>query len=343
MNFYFSRSKQVENFYGLHEHRSEDNYIYLDDGWTQKDDYFFKGISSSWCKIYFGHSLRIETNKLRDFPIYHNNKDVSNFVVMDQNVPVNGMVSFNDSVHITYDGGFYPRLPNDVLTFKECKDLLYDAVIENVGTFAANNTKKILMPDQNGIDTLTVRSVFDHLGVGYKLFRLNNEKPSLTQLGTKLAEDHWGFAQIREDDGCVVVGGYYGDEWGLRNPYYVNALLSNRGVSLIDCFDATGDCYMKKYFEKYRTKCENQTALSREQVMSQICNDFQIWHLHGTTFLSPLKHYSLLSLLSADTDTIISQVTDAKLSKAIIQDCNPTLLVEIDVHKNQDDPSWFPE
>lgn len=342
MNFYFSRSRQVENFYGLHEHNFGKTFLYLDDGWTQKDDYFFKGISSSWCKIYFGDTLRVETNKFRDFPIYHDDHAVSNFIVMDHSVPVDGIVSYNGSVEVSYVDGFYPRLPNDLLTFKECKDLLYDAVIENVGTFAANNRKKVLMPDQNGIDTLTVRSVFDYLGVGYELFRLDEQKPKLSPLCTRLAEKHWGFAQVREDDGCVVVGGFYGDEWGLRNPYYVNAILSRRDVSLAQSFDKINDCYMKKYFENYRAKCNEQPSISREEVMSQICNDFQIWHANGTTFLSPLKHHSLLVLLSADTDTMVSQVTDATLSKAIIKDCNPALLDRIDHHKNQSDPSWFP-
>jgi hypothetical protein len=78
-----------------------------------------------------------------------------------------------------------------------------------------------------------------------------------------------------------------------------------------------------------------------ETLITQICNDFQIWHINKTYFLSPLKHISLLTLLSADTQTVIDQVTDAKLSKAIIEKCNPKLLDLIDPLKNQHDPNYF--
>ena len=104
----------------------------------------------------------------------------------------------------------------------------------------------------------------------------------------------------------------------------------------------TKNPYMKEYFENYRKKCSANSILSTEELITQICNDFQIWHLNKTYFFSPLKHISLLTLLSADTETLLGQVTDAKLSKAIIEKCNPKLLDLIDPLKNQNDPVWFP-
>ena len=98
---------------------------------------------------------------------------------------------------------------------------------------------------------------------------------------------------------------------------------------------------MKGYFETYREKCVSKSEMAVEELISQICNDFQIWHLNNTKFLSPLKHISLLNLLTADNQTIIDQVTDAKLSKSIIEKCNPSLLRLIDNRKNQSDPSYF--
>ena len=98
---------------------------------------------------------------------------------------------------------------------------------------------------------------------------------------------------------------------------------------------------MKKYFENYRKKCSVKSTHTIEQLVSQICNDFQIWHLNDTKFLSPLKHISLLNLLSADSETVIGQVTDAKLSKSIIEKCNQGLLDMIDSRKNLKDPNYF--
>ena len=340
MNFVCSTSKQ-KNVLGLVEHKFNDNHIYLDTGWSREDDYFFKGISSSWCKIYFDGAVRIETNKFRDFPIYHDNASVSNFHRFGDVIPVDGLATIEDGkVKTGYIKNFYPKIPNDRLSFKECRDILYDAVIENVGTFAANNSKPVMMPDHNGVDTLLARSAFDYIGVDYRLFSFKG-KPKLSLMGETLAQNFWGFAQIPENQDSVVVSGFYGDEWILRNPYYAHVLLSTRGISITETFDSTEDCYMKKYFESYRSKCSVPNDTSREELLTQICNDFQIWHLNDTTFLSPLKHETLLALLAADSETIISQVTDAKLSKAVIELLNPNLLEKLDASKNQHDPDFF--
>lgn len=340
MNFLCSTGKKLNSF-GLSEHKINSNYIYLDHGWSREDDYFFKGISSSWCKIWFNGPIVIETNKFRDFPIYHDGVGLSNFNKLQHVVPVDGIPSINEGkVKIAYIKDFYPKLPNDLLSFKDCKDILYDAVIENVGKFAANNKKQIMIPAQNGVDTLLTRSAFDYIGADYQLFSFDG-KPKLSLLGDHLSKSFWGFSQVPEYNDKVVVSGFYGDEWILRNPYYVHLLLSTRNISMTEKFDSTEDCYMKKYFESYRNKCSSPSDKSREELLTQLCNDFQIWHLNDTTFLSPLKHETLLTLLAADTETIVSQVTNATLSKAVIESLNPNLLNKLDTHKNQHDPDFF--
>ena len=343
MNFFCSRTDLSETYIDCTRHRTKTGwFIYLDSGWSLAEDYFFKGFSSSWCKIYFDPIIKIETNKLRDFPIYYNKDSVTNFQKLDTPVPIDGTVSIDKEVSISYIENFYPKISNEHLTFEECHDILCDAIIENVGTFALSNKKQIYMPAQGGIDTLTVRSVFDVLEVPYETFDLPTSQPELSSLGSELSKINWGFKQIDEKKGSVIATGFYGDEWILRNPYYVHAILSLRDVNLIDAFDNLRSCYMKEYFENYRNKCESPSNISIETLITQICNDFQIWHLHDTYFLSPLKHLSLLTLLNADTQTIIDQVTDAKLSKSIIEKCNPKLLDMIDPLKNQTDPVWFP-
>mgnify|MGYP001212301451 FL=1 len=343
MNFVCTKTDIRSPYFDLTQHKSANGwYIYLDHGWTKNDNYFYKGFSSSWCKIYFDPVIRIETNKLRDFPIYYDNDSVTNFQKLEHLVPVDGIIQIDKEIKIDYIQNFYPRITREYQTFKECFDLLYDAVIENVGIFSANNKKTIYMPSQGGIDTLTVRSVFDFLNVKYETFDLPKDPPPMSKLGAELAKSNWGFQQIEEQDNTVIVTGFYGDEWILRNPYYAHVILSDRGVDITEKFDSIENCYMKQYFENYRIKCAKPSGIDLETLITQICNDFQIWHINKTYFLSPLKHISLLTLLSADTQTVIDQVTDAKLSKAIIEKCNPKLLDLIDLSKNQHDPVWFP-
>ena len=43
----------------------------------------------------------------------------------------------------------------------------------------------------------------------------------------------------------------------------------------------------------------------------------------------------------ADSNTIIEQVTNAELSKSIIEKCYPDMLKLLDKQKNKEDPTWI--
>jgi hypothetical protein len=342
MNFYYS---QLEIAYNLKQYKTKNNwFLYLDEGWTVTDEFAYKGIDASWCRLDYKDNVKVTTNKLRDFPIYYHDTQVSNFSNHTPLLPVDGSLVWNNNkVEVNWDKEFYPKLPKKQLTFEQSSNILFESICENVEQFAKSNAKPVCVPKQNGIDTLTARSVLDYLKVKYELFDLPNEKPKLSQIGEQVASKHWGFNQIQEIPNSVVVTGFYGDEWILRNPYYVHMLLSQRNKNITEIFDSINTCYMKKYFENYRKKCSvkitNENTIKDLTLM--ICNDFQIWHLNTTYFFSPLKHINLLNLLNADNDTIINQVTEAQLSKSVIEKCNPELLKELHTIKNQTDPEYF--
>jgi len=342
MNFACTQTDTGSRYFDFEKYQAKNGwFLYLDKGWTKTENYFYKGEKSSYCKIYVDPVVRIETNKLRDFPIYHNQTEISNFKKLDNIVPVDGVVEIDQDITIQYQQGFYPRIATKPISFKDCHDILFDALIENVGTFASMNKRPVYIPVQGGIDTLTVRSVFDFLSVDYQTFDLPKEAPVPSSLKAELSKNYWGFNQVEEKENAVIVTGFYGDEWVLRNPYYVHVLLSSRGINLAAEFDRRPSCYMKKYFEHYREKCGHETNITVEELIAQMCNDFQIWHLDNTRYLSPLKHESLIDLLTADSETVIDQVTDARLSRSIIEKCNPKLIELINDTKNQYDPYYF--
>ena len=80
MNFLCTTVDIRSPLVGLEQHKTKNGwFLYLDRGWTKTDNYYYKGFSSSWCKIYVDPIVRIETNKLRDFPIsYHNESKKDN-------------------------------------------------------------------------------------------------------------------------------------------------------------------------------------------------------------------------------------------------------------------------
>ena len=99
---------------------------------------------------------------------------------------------------------------------------------------------------------------------------------------------------------------------------------------------------MRNFFDLvYREKCKKVEPVNVDKVGEMICNDIQVWHINNTMIFTPFKDKRLLSLLECDSDIIIDQITDGKLSKTVIEHFNKDLLKQLDHSKNNNDPSWF--
>lgn len=347
MNFYCSDSpKNFVQSIGLKTIKTKSGYfLSLDRGWTITNDHAFKSAGNTWCRIDFKDKLSVQTNDLRDFPIYYNDSDITNFEKLENLLPADGELTCdkNEGNIIAWKNDFYPTYPDFSISFSQSHNLLFESLCENVERFATQKNKSTLfVPVQNGVDTLTVRSLLDFFKIEYELFDLPKTKKFFKGLQTTLAKLYWGFGQIKEINNSVIATGFYGDEWILRNPYYVHALLSQKGINIVDEFDNKKDCYMKTWFDDhYREKCEHTVDITITQIQQMLCNDYQIWPINETSFFSPLKHKALLKLLHADTETILGQVTDATLSKSIIERCSPDLLSQLENSKNVNDPHYF--
>jgi len=343
MNFYCSKADDgYPKSLDLESFKTQSGWLLsLDKGWSVNEDYAFKGDPMSWCKISYSTGLTITTNELRDFPIHYDQDCVTNIKRLTNLLPTDGQISYNnDGPTISWKDDFYPDLADVTLDFDRCHEILFESLCENVQSFANENERKIYVPLQKGIDTLTVRSLFDFYKIKYELFDLPSTKWTTTNLQNRLSSAHWGFTQVKEKDNSVVATGFHGDEWILRNPFYVHALLSLQGKNILEIFDS--ECYMKEWFDDhYRQKCSKPVDITKQKLQTMLCNDYQIWHMDHTYFFSPLKHKKLLMLLNADSDTLIKQVTNATLSKSIIERCSPDLLVKLEHSKNASDPAYF--
>jgi hypothetical protein len=345
MNFYCSKtSSKYPKSLNLKTFKTKSGwYLSLDKDWLVNDSHAFKGDDLSWCKISYATRLSISTNELRDFPIYYNQDCVTNIERLTNLLPTDGQLSYtNDGLKILWKDDFYPIHDDTTLDFGQCHEILFESICENVEMFANKNIRKIYVPAQNGIDTLTVRSILDYFKINYELFELPSSKWNTNNLQNTLSALNWGFTQVQEKDNSVVATGFHGDEWILRNPFYVHILLSLQGKNIIEVFDLNQQCYMKKWFDDhYRQKCSAMADISIQKLQTMLCNDYQIWPIDSTYFFSPLKHKNLLRLLHADVETLIGQVTNAELSKSIIERCSPHLLDKLEYSKNANDPSYF--
>ena len=356
MNFLITNDSNYKNDYNLNEINHKNFKILFDNNWIGGNNSISKGTSNNFCTINFGDTIDITHNEVRDFPLWYNENTCSNFIKLDNYVPADGILKHDDKWHLTYKKDFYEQ-PESCgcgrSTVGRCVGwhnldedeyavaLIKKVLLDNTKAFLKDNTLDILVPNNNGLDTLTVRSVLDYLDADYKLFDI--KKLDYKKLQNTLEKDYYGFNQIQEFESpkCVITG-FYGDEYILRNPYYVQNILKSRGQDLVKIFDDKPDCYMRNFFDLvYREKCKKVEPVNVDKVGEMICNDIQVWHINNTMIFTPFKDKRLLSLLECDSDIIIDQITDGKLSKTVIEHFNKDLLKQLDHSKNNNDPSWF--
>jgi|MDSY01.2.fsa_nt_gb hypothetical protein len=356
MNFLITNDRDYKNDFSLNVIYHNNFKILFDDNWISANDTLSKGTANNYCTIKLGDTIEILHNEVRDFPLWFDKNTCSNFTKLDNYVPVDGRLNFNNAWQLSYQKDFYKE-PDSCgcgrSTVGRCVGwhnfeeetyavaLIKKVLLDNTKEFLKCNTLDILVPNNNGLDTLTVRSVLDYLKVDYKLFDI--EKLDYKKLQSTLEKDYYGFNQIQEFESpkCVITG-FYGDEYILRNPFYVQNILKSRGQDIVKIFDNKPNCYMRNFFDLvYREKCAKVQPVGVDKVSQMICNDIQVWHINNTMIFTPFKDKRLLKLLECDSNIIIDQVTDGKLSKMVIESFNKDLLKLLDESKNNSDPKWF--
>jgi len=340
MNFLITTDNEYKNELNLNHIRFKEFNLYFDNGWQVYDNRIKKGTTNNYCEIIYINDLKINHNTMRDFGLWYNQKTCTNIFELENYLPVDGEITYNNGWHITYKEGFY-KTTDKIFNTDQAVDFIKDILLDNTKDFVSKNNKELVVFENNGIDSLLSRSVLDFLGVDYKIYKI--EKLKYTPLQKQLVKKYYGFNQIQlfEAPTCIITG-FYGDEYLLRNPGYIQSLIRDEKIDLVEIFEKTESCYMKDFFNKtYLDKCKKITKQTKQKVKEMICNDIQVWHIDNTFVFSPFKDKRFLELLNCDLDTTISQVTDGTISKKLIKYFNPELSKKIDKSKNSIVPYWF--
>ena len=335
MLFYISNIKDYHNHLNLQCKKFGDFWFYHDTDCIISGKHAKKGIVNNWCEINFSGGVHIKHNKIRDFPLWYNENSCTNISPLVNCLPTDARLRFDHKWHVTYDT---PILGNSKISEAQALELLEEVLIDNTNNFIQRNNLPLMVPDNTGLDTLLSRSVFDHLGIDYGLFTIDKQKYSQRQ--RKMYGFHWGFNQIQKfDRPTCIISGFYGDEFALRNPAYVQSFIEG---DVVEAFDNIESSYMKHFFNlTYKEKCKKLPKISKNKVKDMIINDIQVWHIDDVFVFNPYRDVRLLDLLNTDEEVIIKQVTDGYLSKTLLKKFNPTLSDILDKEKNIKEPAWF--
>ena len=335
--------------------------LYLDDGWEQSDNIWYKGYSTGcklsdslhditegyqppgkWCVI---KDERIYHPRLRGFPLYTNNSELTNLptegydvVLYDESIPEIGS-------HITLD---------------EASTIIGDILLENtVNFYKYNNVPHMNVLYSAGLDTLTSWAVLDNFTKDYTLTMYlpkdedhNNLHKFLgrireydSDLIDLVSSKHWGYdvSSLFKETNWYLTG-YYAETIQFRDGEAINALANYQGKHIDEL--ASEDDYLYWFLkrpnvvEKYKDSMEE---FSSEQQLKKflywtIFYDHQMWHIDNNMTFSPFFDERIPNtMMRLSIEDITKNCTTGLIQRKIVERFNPQLLTLLSDYKNEKD------
>jgi len=264
------------------------------------------------------------------FPIYHKSNIYScfkinpNMVLIPYDHVVNDQIEYSSNKHIEFT------------TNETSVDDYVEIVIKSI--FDSVKDKNCWIADTNGLDCNVIIAVMNYFSIDYQTYTYDGNRKNHPQWYKNIQDLHWGFNQTPYfHQPTNLVTGMYGDEYMLRNPFYVE---QHCKIDICNIFEKNPNCYMYEFFnEGYRKKMNKGY---NEDWLQVLLNDYQLWSFHHVNVINPFKNKDiLLKGLSLDQDTIMKQLTDGFISKEIIKRMDPKRLDNLHKFKNiGDDPRF---
>jgi len=311
--------------------------------------------------IFYQHSCSITHDIHRGFPMYYYNSEkmATNLLLDESTVPT----VINSDALVSLDQNLYMQnkhfdcigfVDSTVLTFEQIIPLLIQRLINKTNSvnFGDSPIKLFL---SGGIDTATVATLlsscqnvrYDHIKYehfDYDYFVYKNIK--------KIREHHWGYkTQIHHwTNPTVLASGACGDEFFMRGPTTAAMWASWHGIDILKLVaGAKNQNYMKLSFTTPKNKEIFQKALYNRSRLLELyptindlnlailnihVNDYQHWHIGNTVMFTPFKDLEICKLiLQLPTDTILDQMLNATINKALIKALNPQWLKYVGQYK----------
>lgn len=334
--------------------------LFLDDGWNQKSDIWYKGYSTDcvladvldfivggyqpsgkWCAI---HKDQIYHPVLRGFPVYELDCNKTNLKLEGYDIKI------YPSIQPTEDN----TLSLDEVSYEICKIL-----VENTENFYKYNVvHDMTVLFSAGLDTLTSWAILDKITKNYTLsihVPTNQDRTLLERQGTqreygsdlidKVSEDYWGYyhACFYKETNWNITG-YYAEVYTYRDGVAINALANHQGKKIYELANEEDYLYwfLKRpnIVETYKDslmKFDSDKDL-KTYLWSTIWYDHQMWHLDNNLFFCPFADIRIPNLMNRlSIEDITKNCVSGQIQKNIVGMLRPDLLPLLSDYKNEKD------
>jgi hypothetical protein len=303
----------------------------------------------NFCVIVYDHAseqLRIQTDRLRSFPIYVNRDSVTNLVPGDRTAWTDSLISI-DRHFVVAESKFDVIGPIDTtpVTIEQVVDRIHDRLTEKTQSFLKFNTLPVRAFLSGGIDSLLVYSYLQRFSQDVELVKCNIiEYDQFWLQNSGDIGQHWAYSQIHHwIQPCVLTSGAPGDEFMLRSPATVDLFLKYHGIEITNLLKEKTWLHsryfdQKKHLDLFQTQTVDH-SWSQTQLHWHLCNmvinDWQHWHLGNTLTWTPLRDLEIFKLLlRLPADLATAQIMNSDISQQLIEKNSPGLTALISDQKN---------
>lgn len=330
--------------------------LFLDKGWKNKDQIFFKGYSTEcnleqsldkiinenyapvgkWCVIV---ENKIYHPKLRGYPIYKfANGDFTNIVYPKEHV-----------VHYEYD----EILDDTEISLEQASELVGDVLKENIVNFL--NYNSIDQPNMlysMGLDSLTIWAILDAITPEYTLqINIPKNKKNINKFGAVtlreyetdlikyLSDTAWGYHIINicaKKTTCFT--GFYSERFQFREVSQGHAIANYLGTELYKMVQEND--YLYYFLQRPRSKINNAPVFDDVLKLKKYCfdsikYDHQMWHMDNNFFVSPFFDSRIAKICHRlSLEDICKNAVNGIIQRNIIKKFRPEFLSLLSNYKN---------
>jgi hypothetical protein len=331
-------------------------WVNCDSGWQLMPDGFYKGYQDNYCRINIDtNGIGIDHSQPRSFPLWYQPGAITN-------LPAKGnwqQAWTDDSIAMDSMGMVLLTkvdqdltVPDQQLTVDRAVGKIMQQLNQSTEDLFKYQNKNLKLFCSGGVDTFLLYGMLTAHGLSFDLVEQEHyEDDTFTRANRQALESFWSYKQIHHwSTPAWLATGSHGDEYFLRGPAVIAMLTAWHDIDFGQLLEENTDAYHYRYFKKYpelwanawanrhtlREQCPTREQLN-QQIINNLINDHQYWHLGDTTTWTPFKNIELVKiLLQCDVVDLLPQFLDAQITKTIIQQYSPGVLDFVSKYKNYD-------
>ena len=320
------------------------NGLFLDKGWTNIDNVWYKGYTVEgtvasqlhnirqgyqpegiWAVIELIDTYQVYHSKMRGFPIYKKE---------------------NESTNLNLDGFTLCTRPynevnsTETLTISQVTVEVQRILTDSCLNYYQVNNQPLEIFVSGGYDTTLIMAICEFNDIPYRAHITSNKTIEYTtNLIEFCQETYWAYNFLSIFEDRKITCGFYGDEVMCRNIWQLRMLANSKSKTLREVVVESDYVYkfVNRLSHQYLLDLTTEYKLVKQEIMNSTISN-QVWHIDNTEVFCPYLNYKIFTtMLKLSVEDLLKVGPNALIQHAIIKSYNPGMERLLDEYKNTTD------